>query len=230
MREALAASDPDFVLTEAASNPEHLRERPGGPKRRGARALRRRGRRIVPYLAAGFFAAAFAATLFNALLGQKGRHSGPLLFARAAPPAPPKAPKATDAPAAQAPKRAPPAPETALERPSQELAVRKDAPAGAQDQISKILQETAAPPLPSPAAGSQHGASPPKAPVADKAVAHAQRALVKLGYVLKADGISGTATKKAIERYEREHGLAADGTLTPALVRRLGAEAGMATK
>jgi peptidoglycan hydrolase-like protein with peptidoglycan-binding domain len=58
-------------------------------------------------------------------------------------------------------------------------------------------------------------------------VAAAQRALVKLGFVLEADGVAGTSTRQAIERYERDRGLPARGVLSPDLVRRLGTESGM---
>jgi peptidoglycan hydrolase-like protein with peptidoglycan-binding domain len=55
----------------------------------------------------------------------------------------------------------------------------------------------------------------------------AQRALVKLGFVLNPDGLAGAATRHAITRYERDHGLAVHGEVTPALVRRLSAETGI---
>ena len=230
MREALAAGDGDFALTAAAPNPEHSRAAHGSPKRRTARSLRRKGRRIAPYLTAGFFAAALVATLFNALLWQRGRHSGPLLFSRAEPPGPAKAPKANDTTGARprrgAPAEALAAPKIAPERSSQDAgAARGDAQSGAQDQIAKILQRNEAPPPPAP--GSEPAARVPKTPAPDKAVLEAQRALVKLGFVLKADGIMGAATRKAIARYERSRGRASDGALTPALIKRLAAEAGI---
>jgi len=61
-----------------------------------------------------------------------------------------------------------------------------------------------------------------------KLVLAAQRALVKLGFVLKPDGVAGATTRQAIERYERDHGLPVHGDLTPALLRQLSAEAGTA--
>lgn len=66
---------------------------------------------------------------------------------------------------------------------------------------------------------------PPAEP--SRAVAAAQRALVKLGFVLEANGIADATTRKAIERYERDRGLPARGVLTPDLARRLGSEAGI---
>ena len=72
---------------------------------------------------------------------------------------------------------------------------------------------------------------PPKleaAPAApSKSVLAAQRALVKLGYVLNPDGVAGATTRQAIESYEREHGLPVRGELTPSLMRRLSRETGI---
>ena len=53
-----------------------------------------------------------------------------------------------------------------------------------------------------------------------------QKALVKLGFVLKPDGVIGTTTHQAIERYERDHHRVSNGELTPALMRRLAANSG----
>ncbi len=63
--------------------------------------------------------------------------------------------------------------------------------------------------------------------VPNKTVLAAQRALVKLGFVLKPDGVIGATTRQAIERYERDHHRANNGELTPAVLRRLSAESGV---
>jgi peptidoglycan hydrolase-like protein with peptidoglycan-binding domain len=63
-------------------------------------------------------------------------------------------------------------------------------------------------------------------PKADPAVAKAQRALVKLGYgPLKADGILGTGTRAAIERFERDRKLPVKGEPTGRTLRELAARA-----
>jgi len=70
---------------------------------------------------------------------------------------------------------------------------------------------------------------PPPAPapdpglVTDKAaVTQAQRALLQLGYKLgKPDGAAGPATVRAIQAFQKDHGLAEDGHLTTSLVARL---------
>ncbi|SFG27052.1 peptidoglycan-binding domain-containing protein [Methylobacterium gossipiicola] len=63
-------------------------------------------------------------------------------------------------------------------------------------------------------------------PKSDPAVAKAQRALVKLGYgPLKADGILGTGTRAAIERFERDRKLPVKGEPTGRTLRELAARA-----
>jgi peptidoglycan hydrolase-like protein with peptidoglycan-binding domain len=54
-----------------------------------------------------------------------------------------------------------------------------------------------------------------------------QRALIKLGYVVKPDGELGAVTRHAIAQYQRDHGLTADAHLTPKLLHRLAAETGL---
>ena len=54
-----------------------------------------------------------------------------------------------------------------------------------------------------------------------------QRALLKLGFVVRPDGEMGAVTRRALEQYERDRGLPVDGRLTPKLVRRLSAETGI---
>jgi Putative peptidoglycan binding domain len=228
LREVLAATDHDFVLSEPVSKLRYFWQRLRAPKRRASRYLGRRGRRIAPYLAAGFFAVISTIILFNALAWQKNRHSAPLFFSRAASA---KAPKNADALAPQAPRRAPPAvspvqkspPERPPQDPTQVRAnVLSSTP---HDQISDILQAT---PPPS-SATSKPITGPPKPPAPSKAVLNAQRALVKLGYVLKANGVVGASTRKAVARYEGDHGLPVRGELTPVLMQRLNAEAGIST-
>ncbi|KQO72849.1 hypothetical protein ASF22_00395 [Methylobacterium sp. Leaf87] len=63
-------------------------------------------------------------------------------------------------------------------------------------------------------------------PKADPAVAKAQRALVKLGYgPLKADGVLGTGTRAAIERFERDRKLPVKGQPAGRTLRELAARA-----
>ena len=59
-------------------------------------------------------------------------------------------------------------------------------------------------------------------------VAAAQQALVRLGFVLHADGVLGAATKQAIELFERDRGMQVDGALSPRVTRRLAELSGFA--
>jgi Putative peptidoglycan binding domain len=228
LREVLAAAEHDFVLRESASKLAHFWQKLRAPNRRASRYFGRRGKRIAPYLAPGFFAVISAIILLNALAWQKGRHSGPLLFSTSA-----KAPNGAEALAPQAPKRALPAVSAVqklpTERPSQDSsqAHASIVPGTPHDQISEMLQATAPPSSPPP---SKPNAPAPKPHAPSKAVLNAQRALVRLGFVLKANGVAGVSTRKAVARYERDHGLPVSGELTPALMRRLSAEAGTSGK
>lgn len=224
-------SNNDIVLREPAPKLKNLWQKVAAPKKRAARAWRRRGRRAAPYLVFAFFAVTFAVILVNALVWQKTRHSGPLLFSRVPAPATVKGPKST-AGAESAAKHGQPvqaeAQKSAAGQGLRELPqARSNASAPApHNQISEILQAASPPQAAAPPQKPGAGASKPPAP--SKAVLDAQRALVRLGFVLKPDGVAGSATRQAIARYERDRGLPVSGELTPALMRRLAAEAGLA--
>jgi hypothetical protein len=223
----LAAADHDFVLTEPASKLNHLREKLLTARRRGSRLTGRRGRRYLNIFAAGFFVATSAAILLNALVWQRTRHPAPL-FAHAAPAAPAKEPTIAGMSAVPAARPQPAVtPVQAHDKPVEKPPL--EVPAGGQprqtsitsspqhDGISQLLK---APPAgPAPTAGA---AAAPR-----KLVLAAQRALVKLGFVLKPDGVAGLATRQAIERYERDHGLPVRGDLSRAIIRQLSAETGI---
>ncbi len=64
---------------------------------------------------------------------------------------------------------------------------------------------------------------------ADKArVQSAQRALIKLGFVLKADGVMGTSTRQAIEKFERDRNLTVTGDLSAKTIRELSTQSRIA--
>ncbi|MGH6811683.1 MAG: peptidoglycan-binding domain-containing protein [Methylocella sp.] len=237
MREVLAAADQDFVVSEPASKLKHLREKLLAARRRGSRRTRRRGRRYLSILVTGFFVATAAAILLNALVWQRTRHPAPL-FSRAAPAAPAKEPRITGQVAVPPPRpqpavppieaqdkpvEKPPAQKSPVEKPSLEM------PAGGlprqarilssppRDVISQLLKAQPAPPARPPTAAETFATR-------GKSVLAAQRALVKLGFVLNPDGLAGATTRRAIARYERDRGLPVHGEVTPALMRQLRAE------
>jgi hypothetical protein len=240
LREALAAADHDFVLVEPASKSNRGRAKASAAKGRRTSRPAQRTRRYLGILASALCAATVAGILVNALTLQKTRHPAPL-FGRAAPspnvrepsiaepiphPAPRPSPNAAANPGTDRP---------SLERPLTDQRTPDKAGAGRahappvetvetppQDPISQLLK--------TPASNTPTSAreEKPAAPTAQsKSVLAAQRALVKLGFVLKPDGVAGATTRQAIERYERDHGLPVHGDLTPSLLRRLSAESGI---
>ena len=235
MREALAAANHDYILTEPAKAKQRTRRARPEAKRRLA-GLSPAKMRLLRNVAVGALCvAALGGIAFNALSLQKSRHPAPL-FAHAAPAFVAKEPAATE-PAAAPPLAASP-------RPQQAAPPRaEDVPAAKSVVEEKPL---AAPAHPTPASASD--AAPrdaisdlllgkPHEPVAaqaqtptssPKTVLAVQKALIKLGFVLKADGAMGATTHQAIERYERDHHRASNGELTQAVMRRLSARIGRA--
>lgn len=241
MREALARSDNDFLVAEP-------RRRKAAPQPSRFGALMRVARfvkHVINYpnrIAGALLVGIAVAIAVNALELQTSRHPAPF-FSHAATvaqqPAPaPQIPRtvpqtmARTAPQAIA-RTAPPAVTTApapqpaatpapvdplgqFLRQNEQTPLRHRAaitaePPARPDRISQILQENA-------------GA----APKPNRTVLAVQRALVKLGYVLQADGLDGEATHRAIVQYEGDHHLPTRGELSPKLLRQLSAEAGIA--
>ncbi|PNE11822.1 MAG: hypothetical protein CR217_06440 [Beijerinckiaceae bacterium] len=228
MHEVLAAADHDFVLTEPASKLHRLRQKLRTARRRGSRRSGQRGRRYLRILATGCFVATATAILLNALVWQRTRHPAPLfLRAAPAPAAPAKEPTIARLIAVPPPQPQPAvtpfqAHDKPVEKPPLEMPAggyprqtRVNSPPP-RDEILQLLKVPPARPNTEAAAPATRG----------KSVLAAQRALVKLGFVLNPDGVAGAATRQAIERYERDHGLAVHGEVTPALSRQLSAEMG----
>ena len=183
--------------------------------------------------ATGFFVATAAAIVLNALVWQRTRHPAPL-FARAAavaPVAPAKEPTIAGLIAVPLPRTQPAVtPSQARDKPVEMPPL--EMPAGGhprqtrvnspppRDEISQVLKV--------PPASRVRPATADETPAAHrKSVLVAQRALVKLGFVLNPDGVAGAATRQAIERYERDHGIPVHGKVTPPLMRQLSAETGI---
>ena len=167
-------------------------------------------------LAAGFFVATAAAILLNALVWQRTRHPAPL-FARATPIAPTKEPTVAETSALAASRPQPAVIPVQTGGHPRQTRVDSSPP---HDVISQLLKAPPAPPA-RPSAAAAASAAP------SKLVLAAQRALVKLGFVLNPDGVAGATTRQAIERYERDHGLPVRGALSRAITRKLSAETGI---
>ena len=238
MREALARSDHDFVLSEPRARQAPPRLKHLGPLRAIARFIcwivafpNRIGGALVFGLA--------VAIMVNALMLQQSRHPAPLFH------------KNIILPTRMAPAH------TAHAKPRASEAI---APSLPHDPISQLLKsETSASPPVSVLektqasqhhhrdarehrAGSQvhtvardpisqllktRPSQPAQAQDPSKVVLGVQRALLKLGFVLRADGHMGTVTRHAIAQYEHDRGLKIAGELTPKLLRRLAAESGV---
>ncbi len=77
-----------------------------------------------------------------------------------------------------------------------------------------------------PIAELLNGPAKPKIP-AESDVLMAQEALLKLGYVVRADGKFTKATQKAIERFEHDNGMPVRGALTTKIAAMLASRAGL---
>jgi hypothetical protein len=91
---------------------------------------------------------------------------------------------------------------------------------------AKTPVKTAEPAKHDPIAQLLNGPAKPKAP-AESDVLMAQQALLKLGYVVRADGKFSAATRQAIEKFEHDHGLPVKGALTTKVAAQLATRAGL---
>ncbi len=221
MREALARSDLDFVVAEEPRRKPRAAKAPAAkPVRKGRFAsLAFLTRRPARTLAGVTIAAVATGITLNAVLFQTGRHPAPLFGAPgvttavlkpAAPPMPAPRPVALAQPAPAAPTPAAPvarAPEPAATPRAAEPA----APAQKKDPIGALIKGD--------------GLADPVVPPAR--VAAVQKALVKAGFVLRADGVMGASTKQALERFERDNKLPVTGDLAPRTLRELASQSGV---
>lgn len=161
--------------------------------------------------------AAAAAVSLNALGFQAGRHPAPILPKVAVKESPARKPAERPAQAAQAAQAALPAAPATEPAPkaARSPEAKPDARAAAKaDPIGDILrnEDTTASVTPKP----------------DKAVIQAQKALAKLGYgPLKADGVMGSSTRAAIEKFEKDRKLPVRGEPSGRTLRELAARSGI---
>jgi hypothetical protein len=211
LREVLARADHDFLFPE----PGRRSRRPS--RQRGLRFLQlaRRAAAHPNRLAAILFAGLIVAICVNALELQQTRHPAPLFRMSFAPyPPPPAKPRASNPQSVRVIPLPPP------------------------DPIGQLLQSTGTKPV-RPAIKPSAEAEPSRDPITQllkddgtasqpsKNVLAAQRALVELGFVLEPDGIEGDATRRAIEQFERDHGLPVHGELTPKVLHELSVRSGI---
>ncbi len=158
-----------------------------------ASALRRLGATPARGYAAAALAAALVGIVVNALALQHARHPAPF-FARtpAVAAAPASIPAAAPAQTAAETAGGPAAP-TPPARPIQ---------LGGDDAIADMLRAD-------------------QEQEAQRRLTAAQAALVRLGYVVKADGEPSAATTTALRDFERAHGLPPSSDVTPRLLKAL---------
>ena len=227
MREALARSDLDFIVTEEPRRkPRAANPRAAGPakvERQSKAALllafltRRPGRTLAGVVVAGLV----TGITLNAVQFQTGYHPSPLF---GGPRAAASAPKSL---AAGAPPMPAPRP-VSLAQPAPVAA----APAPAAPSVAQLAAPRAAEPAPAPAkkdpiAALLNGETPVEAAVPPARVAAVQKALIKSGFVLRADGVMGATTRQALERFERDRKLPVTGDLSPRTLRELAQESGV---
>ena len=231
MREALARTDHDFILAEEP------RRKPRAASAKGAAASGpSRARRILASLSfltrrpartivGATLTAVVTGIILNAVLFQTGRHPAPLFGG-------PQSAVALSKPAA------PLVPPLPAPRPA------ASTPAAASAPVARVAEPPAAPQVadqaapravePAPAAARKdpigalikgEGIADPVAPPAR--VAAVQKALIKTGFVLRADGVMGATTRQALERFEQERKLPVTGELSPRTLRELAAQSGV---
>jgi hypothetical protein len=171
---------------------------------------------------AGLLLTGFAATIVvNAVALQPRAHPAPLFGAdrgRAIEvPAKPAAPAAQPTASAQTAPASPPQilPPARPEREAQPTTTAALPPAR-PDLIGQLIR------------GGNPAATSNAAPVqASATLLNVQRALVKLGYSLKPDGVMGPATQHAIESFEQQAHLPVTGALNPRMLKSLATASGM---
>jgi hypothetical protein len=193
--------------------------------RLSAGALAPFAQRPVESAACAVFAALMTGILLNALALQSARHPSPLFgtpvsIVPAGPAEMPKpVPRAVPIRAAPAPAAPATPPVAILPRPAAAPHDAQPAATKAPDAIGDMLR-------------TSHPASPAAASVSNSAIDAArilvlQKALLKLGYVVRPDGNMGATTRQAIEKFERERGWPARGELTPRVLREISVRSGL---
>jgi len=160
----------------------------------------------------------------NALFLQEGRHPAPLFRLAALEPPHPRvdAPLPPTRPVAPTPAKM----EAAKPGPTKAENLKK---ASGPDLIADLIDGRL------PKIEPHHGKDAIGEEIAhaggdNKSVLFAQRALVKLGYVLHQDGVFGGTTRQAIEKFERANHMPVTGELTPKLIKLLSQRSGLATR
>ncbi len=225
MPELLARSAIDFVAVEPARPRKSKASVSKRPKSRFAILGKRPWRKLAMVVTGGLL----AGIAVNATMLQKGRHPAPL-FAPADPvvaavkslPAPPPMPLARPAELTAAP------PASAVSTGPLTASPSSHAPQPASRPAASATRAEieAAPPRRDAIATLLSGVDPTATP--SPRIAAAQRALQRVGFVVRPDGFMGVGTRQTIERFEKNQGLPVTGELAGRTVRELAAKSGVA--
>lgn len=159
---------------------------------------------------------------WNALMKQSGVHPAPL-FAGAKPAVPSvEPPRRPDFPGTTYARAEPSAAATTKSLSDPLPSRSQPAPGDAIGSLIKSGGEVAK----TPEAGAAKPAADPKANAAK--VLAVQKALLKAGYgPIGTDGVAGSVTRQALERFERDRNLPVTGTLAPRTLKQLASASGM---
>jgi hypothetical protein len=214
----LSADESRFMPTVSKSRPRSVAKQGPAVMRLPMRLLAPFAQRPAASVACAVFAALMTGILLNALAFQNARHPSPLFGTpiMIAPQA--EAPKPVPRPVSISAAPAAGAPSTPVAIPTRPVAIPRDAEPAltkAPDAIGDMLRA-------SPAASSAN----PSAIDATR-ILLVQKALMKLGYVVRPDGVMGATTRQAIEKFERERGWQPHGELTPKVLREISLRSGL---
>lgn len=218
MREALARSDHDFVLTAPHRGRQSERREPGVFSKM-MRAMARHPKRVLAFV---LFSGIFCGIAANALFFQTARHPAPMFSGPvvARPMQPPAAP-------------VPPPVLRQADVPASSNAIAKLIEAGPANPPPSAVSTPAPAPLRSPAAAPKDQIGALIGGLVDEGIDPArvmavQKALAKLGYSVKPDGMMGNGTRQALQSFEQSRKITVTGELTPRTLRELGAQSGIA--
>ncbi len=242
MPEALARSDFDFSLRDYAHSPVKSSRRRLAQQSGLASLLTKCLRYPIASLAFIMLVGIVASFLVNALFLQNIRHPSPL-FGRSfdvsstalksamadRPTVPVPAPRPVQTELVPAASSAPAvSPATPPAQRSRSLPIQHDSQENptirGRDQIAMLLKGGL---TPQAISNGQSADAQTSTTEQRKSILAAQKALIKLGYVLKPDGTLGAGTRSAIEQYERDQGMIVRGDLTPKIMRELANKSGI---
>jgi Putative peptidoglycan binding domain len=195
--------------------------KPAGAARLPARLLAPLAQRPIESGCCAVFAALLTGILLNALALQNARHPSPL-FGTPVSLVLAEAPRPVPRPVPTSASPAPTQPTLPIAIPTRPVAIPRDAeaaPTKAADAIGDMLRGA-------PASSSGAASTNPSAIEATR-ILLVQKALMKLGYVVRPDGVIGATTRQAIEKFERERGWPVHGELTPKVLREISARSGL---